>query len=173
MRIFKEEQRFTQSWLIILIIISTIIPIIVIVSDYVKDPESYSLEEFISILALLLFASGFIFLFKLKTRIDEKGIHYQFFPFHWKLKLLKWQDINKAHVRTYDALSEYGGWGLKGGALWNKSKGTAINVSGDIGIQLELKNGKKLLIGTKKKNEAESVLATYKTKIKNEQDENI
>ena len=37
----------------------------------------------------------------------------------------------------------------------------AINVSGDIGIQLELKNGKKLLIGTQKEAEAKSVLQTY------------
>lgn len=74
---------------------------------------------------------------------------------------------SKAYVRTYDALSEYGGWGLKGGALWNNSKGKAINVSGNIGIQLELKNGKKLLIGTQKKKEAENVLLNYQTKINN------
>ncbi|PQJ80922.1 hypothetical protein BTO18_05610 [Polaribacter porphyrae] len=92
-------------------------------------------------------------------------MHYQFFPFHWKLKLITWDKISTAYVRIYDPIGDYGGWGLKGGTLWSKSKGRAINVSGDIGIQLELKNGKKLLIGTQKKSEAERVLETYQSKI--------
>jgi len=37
----------------------------------------------------------------------------------------------------------------------------AINVSGDIGIQIELKNNKKILIGTQKETEAKNVLNTY------------
>ena len=80
---------------------------------------------------------------------------------------MQWSEIDKAYVRQYDALGEYGGWGLKGGKLWKKEKGKAINVSGDIGIQLELKDGKKLLIGTQMKTEVESVLKTYETKINN------
>ncbi|APY09596.1 hypothetical protein BWZ20_04820 [Winogradskyella sp. J14-2] len=92
-------------------------------------------------------------------------MYYKFFPFQFKSKLIEWQEINKAYVRNYDAITEFGGWGLKGGALWNKSKGRAINVSGDIGIQLQLKNGKKLLIGTQKKEEAMRVLEAYKTKL--------
>ncbi|MEH1008387.1 MULTISPECIES: hypothetical protein [unclassified Winogradskyella] len=164
MKIFKEEQRFNQLWLIILMLVSTIVPIGIYVKEYTENPENFSSLELIGVIFLILLASGFIFFFKLTTRIDETGIHYKFFPFHWNLKNIKWNEIDKAYVRTYDPLGEYGGWGLKGGILWNKSKGRAINVSGDIGIQLVLKSGKKLLIGTQKENEAKSVLATYKTK---------
>jgi len=164
MKIFKEEQRFNQVWLIILMLVSTIVPIGIYVKEYTENPENFSSLELIGVIFLILLASGFIFFFKLTTRIDETGIHYKFFPFHWNLKNIKWNEIDKAYVRTYDPLGEYGGWGLKGGTLWNKAKGRAINVSGDIGIQLVLKSGKKLLIGTQKENEAKSVLATYKTK---------
>lgn len=167
MRIFKEQQRFTQLWLIILMAISVLVPIALILSAYIKDPNSFSVLELISIIGTIILASIIIFLFKLTTRIDEKGVHYKFFPFHWKFRNIDWHEINNAYVRTYDAISEYGGWGLKGGTLWKKSKGKAINVSGDIGIQLELKSGKKLLIGTQKKEAVESVLATYKIKINN------
>ncbi|TBV28449.1 hypothetical protein DMZ43_00440 [Meridianimaribacter sp. CL38] len=76
---------------------------------------------------------------------------------------MSWKSINNAYVRTYEPISEYGGWGIKGG--WNKSKGKAINVSGTIGIQLELADGKKLLIGTKKQIEAENTIAYYKTQL--------
>lgn len=164
MRIFKEEQRFNQIWLIVLILVSILVPIGVIIKEYTKDPSSFSTAEFISIIGVMIVASGIIFVFKLSTRIDEEGIHYKFFPFHWSFKVITWNEIENIYVRNYNAIREYGGWGLKSGVVWNNSKGKAINVSGDIGIQLELKNGKKLLIGTQKQNEAESVLATYKTK---------
>ncbi|WP_417871745.1 hypothetical protein [Winogradskyella sp.] len=165
MRIFKEEQRFNQTWIIVLIAVSAIVPLLVITKEYLDNPASFSTIEFIGTLAIILVASCFIFVFKLHTRIDEDGIRYKFFPFQLKFKLLPWTEIKSANVRTYDAITEFGGWGLKGGALWNKSKGRAINVSGDIGIQLQLKNGKKLLIGTQKKEEAIRVLEAYKTKL--------
>lgn len=165
MRIFKEEQRFTQTWLIALVIVSMMVPLGIIIGTYINKPDSFSTSEFILIIGIIALASGIIFIFKLSSKIDEQGIHYKFFPFHRKYRIIPWYDIHSAYVRTYDAITEYGGWGLKGGALWNKSKGIAINVSGNIGIQLELKNGKKILIGTQKQNEAMAVLETYKEKL--------
>lgn len=162
MKIFKEEQRFTQLWLIILLVISIIIPLIIIL----KEADKMTLGEFLMSSSVILLAPAIIFIFKLTTRIDEKGIHYKFFPFHLKYRCIVWTDIKDAYVRAYQPISEYGGWGLKGGRLWNESKGIAINVSGDIGIQLVLKNGKKILIGTQKKEHAKSTLENYKAKIK-------
>jgi hypothetical protein len=159
MRIFKEEQRFTQTWLIVIIVISLIVPLAIIL----KEIDKLSTSEIIISIGTIILASGLIFLFKLTTIIDEKGIHYKFFPFHLKFKTVVWNDIENAYIRTYDAISEYGGWGVRGGALWYKAKGKAINISGNIGIQLKLKDGKKLLIGTNKKEQAQDVLSTYKT----------
>lgn len=161
MKVFKEEQRFTQTWLIVLLVVSIITPLVIITQEYLKENTKMTTNQFIGITSLILISVGLIFFFKLTTRIDEKGIHYQFIPFHFKFKTIQWNEIETAHVRTYDAIGEYGGWGLKGGFFWRKSKGTCINVSGDIGIQLVLKNGKKLLIGTQKKQEAINVLKTY------------
>ena len=163
MRIFNEQQRFTQLWLIILLIFSAVVPVAIIL----KDADKMEPTNLITTLCIVILAPALLFFFKLTTRIDDKGIHYQFFPFHFSLKTIAWQDIKSAHVRTYDAIGEFGGWGLKGGLFWKKSKGTAINVSGDIGIQLELKNGKKLLIGTKKEEESKRVLSTYASKLNN------
>lgn len=165
MKIFKEEQRFTQLWLMVLLSVSLLMPAGLIIQEYSKQNTKMTSNQFVFGLLAILASVLLIFIFKLTTRIDEKGIHYKFFPFHLKLKVINWNDISKAYVRTYDPIGEYGGWGLKGGLFWNKSKGKCINVSGDIGIQLELKNGKKLLVGTKKENEAKSVLETYKSKI--------
>jgi hypothetical protein len=65
-------------------------------------------------------------------------------------------------VRKYNPLTEYGGWGYRTG--FGKKSG-AMNVKGNIGIQIELSNGKKLLLGTQKKTEANKVLETYKHKM--------
>ena len=167
MKIFREEQRFTQTWILLLLIISGAILILIVLNTYIKDNSQVSLTEVVSTISISLFVTILIFLFKLTTRIDENGIHYKFFPFHLRLKTISWSEIEKVYVRKYKAISEYGGWGLKGGFFWNKSKGNAINVSGDIGIQLELKNGKKLLIGTNQEQQAKQVLFNYSTKIKN------
>ncbi|MEN8703443.1 MAG: hypothetical protein ABF311_01115 [Polaribacter sp.] len=164
MKVFKEEQRFTQSWFIVVMGISLIVPLLFIIQEYMKEDSKFTTAGFLGTLSVLLISIVPLFFFKLSTKVDEIGIHYQFFPFHLKLKRIAWQDISKAYVRTYDPIGDYGGWGLKGGAFWNSAKGKAINVSGDIGIQLELKNGQKLLIGTQKKAAAESVLKTYQLK---------
>ena len=165
MKIFKEEQRFTQTWLKIILAISLIVPIIVVSKEYLEENSKITTNEFILTLVGITVSVAFIFFIKLKTSIDEKGIHYQFYPFHLKMKLIKWEAIKKAQVRTYDPISEYGGWGLKGGSFWNKEKGKCVNISGDIGIQVEFKNGKNLLIGTQKKEKAAHVLKTYKNRI--------
>ena len=182
MKVFKEEQRFTQTWLVTLLGISLIVPIVILASEYFKEDTKISINEFVFSSLGIVICGVFIFFFKLKTRIDEIGIHYQFVPFHFSFKKITnevpikyegrsydqgkkitWKEITKAYVKSYNPISDFGGWGLKGG--WSNSKGKAINVSGDIGIQLELKNGKKILIGTQKKEEATQVLLTYQNKL--------
>ncbi|MFN0730144.1 hypothetical protein [Polaribacter gochangensis] len=169
MRIFKEEQRFTQSWLIVLIAISMLVPIFIIIKEFSKENSTMSMNEFILLLLFMPLCVLPIFFFKLKTRIDEKGIHFQFFPFHFKAKTIAWSELKTANTRKYFAITEYGGWGLKTSFLSRKKKGIAYSVSGDLGIQLQLKNGKKILIGTQLLDEVNSVLKTYEDKIQTDE----
>lgn len=172
MKVFIEEQRFTQSWLIIIVGLSVLVPFAIGVYGLIQQ-LIYEIpfgDKPMSNLGLIIFTISMFFLIvlvfsmKLNTRIDEKGIYYQFFPFHFKTKFIAWAAIENAYVRTYLPISEFGGWGLRGGFFFNKGKEKAINVSGNIGIQLKLKNGKKLLIGTQKENEVKQILKTYKIK---------
>ena len=145
MKIFIEEQRFTQSWMVLLIVISSVMPI-VLVAKKVIDSEGQdrnTISAMIVAIVSLAIVFALFFSLKLKTRIDENGIHYRFLPFHFSARLIAWEEIQEINVRKYSPISEYGGWGLKGGVLWNKSKGVAYNVGGNMGIQLVLKTGKK------------------------------
>ncbi|UAM99192.1 hypothetical protein K8354_05050 [Polaribacter litorisediminis] len=173
MKVFKEEQRFTQSWLIIILIVAIGVPFLFGVYGIIQQ-VIYKIplgQKPMSDVGLIIFTVSMflltllIFFMKLSTRIDQEGIQYQFYPFHFSMKKISWDKIEKVGVRTYLPISEFGGWGLRGGFFFNKGKEEAVNISGNIGIQLILKSGKKLLIGTQKENEAKSVLETYKSKI--------
>lgn len=154
---FKETQRFDQWWLkalLALVLLSALIPVILIA----KQPDSVLLDfvaasvGFIIVLAV----SVFIFTLQLKTQITYNGIEYQFSPF--KKKHIPWKEIEECYVRDYKPIKEYGGWGFRMGP-----NGKALNTKGTKGIQIVLLNGKNILLGTQKENEAKSVIETYFT----------
>lgn len=161
MKVFVEKQRFSP-----LIFAGLLVSFLVVTSIAFKNTGSLANEEITSLLGkfsgsiiVLLIAVLFVFL-KLKTRVDEQGIHYQFLPIHFSEKSILWNEIEKCYVRKYNPITEYGGWGIRG--LGSKNK--AYNTQGNIGLQLVLKNGKKLLFGTQMKTEMEQVVKTYNQK---------
>jgi len=67
-------------------------------------------------------------------------------------------------VLTYSPISDYGGWGIRYGSI-----GKAYNVSGNRGVQLELLNGERILIGSQKPEElAAAIDLALKSHDKNE-----
>lgn len=157
MRIFKEEQRFTQLWLIAFISTITILLTIIFTKNFINGKMGFL--KYIWLLSIILIPCALIFLIKLITRIDEIGVHYQFYPIHLKMKIIPWKDIKFAQTRIYNAIPEYGGWGLKNGNFGKK--GAAISIKGNSGIQLTLSNNKKILIGTQKKFDADNIISRY------------
>ncbi len=95
---------------------------------------------------------------KLETEIDEVGIHVRFKPLFWKFKTFQWSEIDKAYCRKVNPLFEFGGWGYRIGL---GGRGHAYLISGKDGLQIELKNGKKRLIGTKHPEGVNEVLAHF------------
>ena len=96
------------------------------------------------LIAFLLFMLAFVFFFwkmELRTNIDEEGISVKFWPF--TNKEIKWEEIAHAKIVNYGFV---GGWGVRVGTKY----GTVYNTNGKIGLALELKNGKKLCIGTQR-----------------------
>lgn len=75
-----------------------------------------------------------------------------------------WTDIESAYLRKYDALGEYGGWGFRY-RLWFKCKDKAfIFNNGTKGLQIVLKNGRKLLFSAAKIDELSIFLELLKQK---------
>jgi hypothetical protein len=150
---FKEEQKFSQWWLWIIIVTIGIIPIYGIYKQLilgVKFGNNPMSDLGLIIFSIFIFALIWLFLImKLKTTIDEHEIQMSFFPF--VKKKINWSEIKKADVVNYGFV---GGWGIR---LWTKY-GTVYNMKGNKGLAIELLNGKKILIGTQKEAELRRVV---------------
>ena len=80
-------------------------------------------------------------------------MHYQFFPIHLKERTIPFGDIESFKARKYSPLKEFGGWGIRFGF-----EGKAYNISGEEGLQLVLKNERKVLFGSQKAKELEKAM---------------
>lgn len=148
---FNETQRFRQWW-VYLVVVVTMGAWVYAVSESLKaapaDKAASDLGLILSgIIPLLIII--LLFSLRLETSIRKDGITFRFRPL--REKHIKPGEIERWEVRKYRPLAEYGGWGYRTGS---RKYGKALNVSGNMGIQLYLTNGKKILIGTQKPEEA-------------------
>lgn len=151
---FVERQRFNQWWLWLILLATTIVPIVLAILR--KTSLGISVLIIIPILLLFIFTT-------LRTKIDEAGFSFKFFPFTMSTHSVSWEKIKTISVKKYQPLRDFGGWGLR----TSESNGTAYTVKGKYGIQIELLNGKKVLIGTQAPHAASEALIFFKNKAAN------
>ena len=87
----------------------------------------------------------------LVTEVRDEGLRIRMVPFPGRT--IPYDAIATYEPRTYNALREYGGWGIRLG--WN---GKAYNMSGREGVQLTLSSGERILVGTHRPNELHKAL---------------
>ncbi len=158
--LFREEQKFDQWWLWLIILvtgISVLIPFssgiytqIILGKPWGDKPTSDGVLIGTAIFALSIMV-GINWLFikiKLITEVRSDGVWFRFPPLLSKWKCIRKEEIERYEIRKYRAFWEYGGYGIAQGI---RKYGKAYNVCGNIGLQLYLFNGRKILIGTHKK----------------------
>ena len=164
---YTEVQKFRQPWLIVLLFIFTVLAVWGIIQQLIfgrpfgNDPVPDWVLALISFMLLVALAA--FFFMRLETRVDEQGILLRFVPFHFTPKKLSWENIQKIYVRRYRPIGEYGGWGIRRKLF---SRSIAYNVSGKYGIQIEMKNGRKILIGTQNPDDVNQALDKLRHKNK-------
>jgi hypothetical protein len=93
---------------------------------------------------------------RLETEVRSEGLFVRFFPFHLRFEKFTADDLKEYYARQYNPLLEYGGWGIRYGRA-----GKAYNPKGNQGVQLVLKNGKRLLIGSQKPEELVKAINSF------------
>jgi hypothetical protein len=153
--LFEEQQEFTkkgnrfffQSLLLVLLIYCI---------AFFLLHRADNTDVFLGMLPLLVIIGILIYLFskaRLITQVREDGIYVRFTPFQRSFKRFEWDRIDHLYQREYHPVKEYGGWGVRMGP-----SGRAYNVSGITGIQIVLKNGNRILIGTHMPDDLSQVL---------------
>jgi hypothetical protein len=156
---FQETQRFRQIWiwlLVVLIIAVWLVQLVIQLSNKMpagKDPATnlaLILTGIIPLGAILLLRFA-----KLETEVRRDGIYYRFFPILNKFRIIKQDDLSAYEAKKYNAIRDYGGWGIRTG-FWQRGK--AFNISGNMGVLFTFKNGKKLLLGSQKAEEFKTAI---------------
>lgn len=158
---FQETQQFRQPWLWAFLLpvslfllghfsIGVVEPLLS-GDPVIKNSSTFALLA--RSLSVLIGVGAPVLFYKMKliTEVQEEGIYVYFSPF--KHETISFDEIVSAEARTYTAFTEYGGWGIRQGP-----SGHAYNVSGDYGVQLELTDGKKLLIGSQRSEELAQII---------------
>jgi uncharacterized membrane protein len=157
--LFTEKQYFRQPWLWLLlgsinvVLFYGVIQQVVFHHPFGNKPSSD--DGLIIAAGVFLLVSILLAFVHLDTAIAVDGIYYRFWPFQFNAKKIPWEEVERAYVRQYNPLLEYGGWGLRLGIF---GKGPAFNISGNMGLQIHYTNGKKFLLGTQKPEELEAIL---------------
>lgn len=157
--LFTEEQRYTQWWLWLLLsaaLLSVVVPFGIGISQQLGHGQPWGNEPIsdagllfsgIFSTAIMLGAILLVRLSRLKTKITTEGIYVSYYPLMRKWKMIAASDVERYELRSYRAKREYGGHGLRR----RRRAGRAYTIAGNLGLQLYLKDGTKILIGTQRK----------------------
>jgi hypothetical protein len=146
--VFREVQRVQQVWIwLIVLFLAGLVWYGFIQQVVMNNPfGTRPAPDSVLIIFWLIFGIGFplLFLFtKMTTEVRDDGIYIQLFPLHWSFHKISFKELKVYEARTYHPIREYGGWGIRKGR-----QGWAYNMSGNKGVQIELLDGKRILIGS-------------------------
>jgi hypothetical protein len=143
---FHERQYFRQLWLWLLLTCALIAMGVSAHRDE-SGRNVISLGGFVVLMVLTAYAH-------LDVTVDSQAVRIVFRPFHLRGKRIPLRDIGEVRARAYSPIGEYGGWGIR----VSFRNGKAYTVGGDEGVQLVLKDGTRILIGSRRSDELEAAI---------------
>ena len=144
---FREVQKIGGFWAGVIVFLLVPLPTWTFIQQIIlEEPVGNNPAPDWAVWLIFLFVGMalplFILSFRLEAEVRDDGILIRFLPV--KTRSVPYGDILNCRVRTYRPIREYGGWGIK----WGPKAGWSYTLSGNQGVQLELKEGKRLLIGS-------------------------
>jgi hypothetical protein len=155
--LYREEQRFRQTWVLVLVLgIAGLTWWIFVRQIWLGQTVGENALPDWGVWLMWILIGVVLPVFFLRTRlvfeVTSEQILIRFFPLMRRVILLS--DVRTVEVRTYNAVKEYGGWGIKG---WTGSN-VAYNVSGSTGVQLTLRDDRRVMLGSQRAEELAAVI---------------
>jgi hypothetical protein len=145
---FREEQRFRESWLWLLLAI----PFAIAVLALLVTPDAPRLGR-IAVVLVTLAVWGLIGLARLETTVTGDAVVVMFHGL-WPTRRITLDDVAEYAPMHY-TMWDSGGWGVHFGLA-----GLTYNVSGNEGLHFRLKSGARVLVGTQRPGEFAAAIAT-------------
>ncbi|MDR1632584.1 MAG: hypothetical protein LBR97_06870 [Dysgonamonadaceae bacterium] len=159
---YKEEISFyeKQKMPLLFLIPIGILLLFVVFSFISKNKINENVWPFVTVIIGCTSVAVLFYMMSLETIINETGVYIKMFPIQWKYKVYSWDSISEAYVRKYNPIMEYGGWGYRFGMnlVTNRKISVAYSLSGNMGLQLILTTGRRVLIATHKPEEITEIL---------------
>jgi hypothetical protein len=162
--VYHEEQRFRQAWVWLPVLGAAalawwaFVQQILLDRPFGDDPS----PDWGVWLLLLAIGVGLPLLFiraALVLDVTAENILIRYRPF--TRRTISLADIDGLEVREYNAIKEYGGWGLKG---WSRDK-VAYNVRGNRGVDLRLRDGRSVMLGSQRPHDLADAIERQRKKL--------
>jgi hypothetical protein len=147
---YHEEQHFHGALMGLLLVAMVFVVVITVVAVVFSRPGDALLLAVAPVVVVLV--ASLISLSHLDVDVTERGVSIAF-RYLWPTRRIGFGDIVGLEVRRYNPLLEYGGWGVRLGP-----KGWGYMTSGNEGVQLRLRNGLPVLIGSARPRELEAAI---------------
>lgn len=148
---FHEEQRFRESWLWL----GIAIPIAIVVAFLLATPGVPPSVSW-SVLLTGVLVGGLLMLARLETTVTADAVVVRFHGL-WPTRRIKLDDIAEVAPMRY-TMWDSGGWGVHFGLA-----GMTYNVSGNDGVHFQLKDGRRVLVGTQRPAELAAAVTKART----------
>ena len=151
--LFTESQRFRQPLIWIPLLAGTAFALVQ-AAQGVRSGDPSTLDGLLVGGVAFGLVLTFVWWLRLDTRVDEEGLLVRFAPLHRRGRWIPWAEVERAWIRTYRPIREFGGWGIRFGR-----GGRAYTVRGTTGLQLILRDGSRILVGTNRPSPLRVVLS--------------
>lgn len=157
--LFREEQYLRQPWLWALLggeallCLWAFVQQIVLGEPWGDNPASDPLL----IVIVAVFGVGLPLAFlvmHLSVEVRQDRLLVRFFPLNLEHRTYSKEAIASHRAVAYRPLRDFGGWGIRYGGL-----GKMFSMSGDRAVLLELRDGKTLLIGSRRAEELDLAIS--------------
>ena len=151
MSYFHEEQSFGPIWIVVLLVIA-VVPGAFLALESTRHPVPF----LGSVLALAIFAPIAVLFLAARLIVDVgRDAITVSFHFLWPTRRIALSNVRRAHVTRYDPLADYGGWGVRYGL----ARGWAFTTGGHDGVLVELNDGRRVMIGSRRADELARAIA--------------
>ena len=153
---FTEVQRFRQPLLLAVLALVAGPFWYLVVAHFVFGA---TVEGATALVVFWLFAGvlvpALLLALRLTTEVADDELRLRFPPF--VDREIPFTEIRGVQPRTYRPLREFGGWGIR----WGGRGRMAYNVSGNEGVEVELDDGRTVVVGSRRSNELAEALRAH------------